>query len=245
MENEYEEQPKVELSELETNESGSELGESNENETEGSSFGKFKTANDLLNAYNNLQAEFTRRCQRIKSLEKELQDYNEKDLDALNTGDEPTLNESTLKTEMSSDMADDNNKKYDTASNEKLPSYLNDNFSEEVANFLNENKNAKQYAKEIGEEILKDKTLTLQSAYDRVLAKMYKNPSELATDDEFINNYILSNDAVLKNIIKKYKSEEQKLPKFINNENGNIAQAYPNAVSTIKEAGELAYKLFS
>ena len=33
------------------------------------SFGKFKDAEALLNAYNSLQAEFTKRCQRIKELE--------------------------------------------------------------------------------------------------------------------------------------------------------------------------------
>lgn len=33
------------------------------------SFGKFKDAKALLSAYNSLQAEFTKRCQRIKELE--------------------------------------------------------------------------------------------------------------------------------------------------------------------------------
>lgn len=33
------------------------------------SYGKFKNAESLLNAYNSLQAEFTRRCQRLKELE--------------------------------------------------------------------------------------------------------------------------------------------------------------------------------
>ena len=33
------------------------------------SFGKFKSAEALLSAYNSLQAEFTKRCQRIKELE--------------------------------------------------------------------------------------------------------------------------------------------------------------------------------
>ncbi len=36
------------------------------------SFGKFKDANALLNAYNSLQAEFTKRCQRIKELESQM-----------------------------------------------------------------------------------------------------------------------------------------------------------------------------
>ena len=35
------------------------------------SLGKFKDVNALLNAYNSLQSEFTKRCQRIKELEAE------------------------------------------------------------------------------------------------------------------------------------------------------------------------------
>lgn len=35
------------------------------------SFGKFKDAQSLLNAYNSLEAEFTKRCQRLKELEGE------------------------------------------------------------------------------------------------------------------------------------------------------------------------------
>ena len=34
-------------------------------------FGKFESAKDLLNAYNSLESEFTRRCQKIKELERE------------------------------------------------------------------------------------------------------------------------------------------------------------------------------
>lgn len=35
-----------------------------------SSFGKFNSAEDLLSAYNNLQAEFTRKCQKLSELKK-------------------------------------------------------------------------------------------------------------------------------------------------------------------------------
>lgn len=37
---------------------------------EGSSFGKFNSAEELLSAYNNLQAEFTRKCQKLSELKK-------------------------------------------------------------------------------------------------------------------------------------------------------------------------------
>ena len=43
--------------------------ESTDTEGKNISLGKFKDVNDLLNAYNSLQAEFTKRCQRLKELE--------------------------------------------------------------------------------------------------------------------------------------------------------------------------------
>ena len=40
-------------------------------ETSNGSLGKFKDTESLLTAYNNLQAEFTRKCQKLKEIEKE------------------------------------------------------------------------------------------------------------------------------------------------------------------------------
>ncbi|MBE7076135.1 MAG: hypothetical protein E7375_03635 [Clostridiales bacterium] len=48
------------------------LNEQDTNEAErGVPIGKFKNAEDLYEAYNNLQAEFTRKCQRLSALEKD------------------------------------------------------------------------------------------------------------------------------------------------------------------------------
>ena len=40
-------------------------------EEKAGSHGKFKDADTLLSAYNSLQAEFTRKCQRLSALEKQ------------------------------------------------------------------------------------------------------------------------------------------------------------------------------
>ena len=45
------------------------------------SYGKFKNAESLLNAYNSLQAEFTRRCQRLKELEEITKAANKADVE--------------------------------------------------------------------------------------------------------------------------------------------------------------------
>ena len=60
-----ENQPKIETTETQ-------LVESKETEATLVSYGKFKDASALLNAYNSLEAEFTKRCQRIKELETQL-----------------------------------------------------------------------------------------------------------------------------------------------------------------------------
>ena len=44
---------------------------------EGSIFGKFKDAKNLLEAYNNLQSEFTRKCQKLAEYEKNAQKEND------------------------------------------------------------------------------------------------------------------------------------------------------------------------
>ena len=50
--------------------------ENNEAETQnGSIFGKFKNANNLLSAYNSLQAEFTRKSQKLSEFQKKLDDF--------------------------------------------------------------------------------------------------------------------------------------------------------------------------
>lgn len=59
---------------LETEENNLNDSNSSENQ-EGSIFGKFKDATTLLNAYNNLQSEFTRKSQKLAEIQKE---YDEK-----------------------------------------------------------------------------------------------------------------------------------------------------------------------
>lgn len=56
--------------EIETTET--QVADQSETETSPVSYGKFKDASALLSAYNSLEAEFTKRCQKIKELEAQL-----------------------------------------------------------------------------------------------------------------------------------------------------------------------------
>ena len=73
-ENKNWEQPEVEEKIEEKKDEVIENNEDNNEKTDGSQYGKFKDAESLLDAYNNLQAEFTRKCQRLSELEKSQQE---------------------------------------------------------------------------------------------------------------------------------------------------------------------------
>lgn len=65
-------------------ETESELGE----KVDSVSFGKFKDAEALLNAYNSLRSEFTKRCQRIKELEGLFENVDKTQVPAKSTSEE-------------------------------------------------------------------------------------------------------------------------------------------------------------
>lgn len=228
---------------------------------QGSSYGKFKTAESLMDAYNNLQAEFTRRCQRIKNLEKELENKTAEEAEVVQTTQiegknaeqteiegmqkkvaEMSDDQQQAEKDNSSETAHDINEIYNTAG-DQVPSCPNGNYEQEFERLVSENELAKNYKKEIGEELLKDRTLSVASAFDRVLAKRYKEPSELACDSNFISNYILNNENVLKEIMNDVKHKQNTLPKIITETKGSIANSYPCQVATLQEAKELALKL--
>ena len=64
----------VEAKEIDGENETTETQIANQSETDPSpvSYGKFKDASALLSAYNSLEAEFTKRCQKIKELEAQL-----------------------------------------------------------------------------------------------------------------------------------------------------------------------------
>ncbi len=61
---------------LNAEEATSEEKESAVSAEETDRLGKFKDANSLLKAYDSLQSEFTKRCQKIKELEKRISEYD-------------------------------------------------------------------------------------------------------------------------------------------------------------------------
>lgn len=188
-----------------------------DNDSAGSNtyLGKFNSVKDLEDAYNSLQAEFTRKCQKLKALEEELTEGKQKILDNSNTQDNPI--------------------------------YLKEDYAEQLDSFLQSYPLAKKYAKEISLEVMNNKSLDLYQAYNNVLASKFKEPEELVKDKNFIDNYILNDDNLKKELIKKYLKDvkESNAPTLITGAGGlGGGRAKDIEISSLEEANKLALKMF-
>lgn len=179
------------------------------------SLGKFKDTESLLSAYNNLQAEFTRKCQTLSQLQKETDNVNKQD-------------------------------------KQITPVYLNDDWNEKVFAFLENNQEAKPYAKEISQMIMQDENLAssddaLSLAWSKIAIKNYKSPKDNLEDDDFIQNYVLKSEKVKNAVIKHLSSQMQNnnTPNLINSfTGGSYGSVKTKSPTTLHEAKELAKKFF-
>ena len=151
-------------------------------EQTGSQLGKFNSPESLLEAYNNLQREFTKKCQKLSEYEKQSAD---------NATEETSHSDETK---------------------ESAPAFESREWRSQVADFLRKNEHAREFSKEISYEILKDENLQksdnmLEIAWSRVLAKNYRSPEQIATDNDFLKNFVLNNEEVKKQVFSNYMNE--------------------------------------
>lgn len=185
---------------------------------------KFKTEFELKKAYENLEAEFTRKSQKLKELEKMLESFNAQKQSEQNSNVPPQESES-FKSEKWPDM---------------------------VAQFLENNEVAKDYAQEISEEILSDKSLAcesdpLEKAWAKVASKKFVDKNKLAYDDDFIENYVLKNEKIKEKLLQEIVSENSKneVPRLISGVGSPFAVSKQIVPKTFDEAKEELNKIFN
>ena len=200
--------------------------------TGGSPFGKFKDSTSLLSAYNSLQAEFTRKSQRLAELEKSFA------LSQKNTALQPETNASENKAEineseinfksqntnalnganvnanvLNSVNANTSEKTQseaqETQTRDPIPQYKKANWREKVAAFIAKNPEAKAQAKAMAEVLISDKNLAsldncLELAFALSDSKTRKKPEFLANDEGFLKEYIVNNPRAQELIIGDY-----------------------------------------
>ena len=168
------------------------------NENYGSNnFGKFKDADSLMKAYSNLEAEFTKKSQKLAQLEEENKIIEQ---------------ENSRKAEI----------------------------ERKVDEFVTKFEKVKPFTNTLKENLTNNANLNLEEEAINIISNNYKSAEELILDDEFLKNYVYSNENIKNKIIKEYISNlSQNLP-IKTKSNANISLTPPSDPETIKEAGKLA-----
>ena len=181
----------------------------------GSPLGKFKDAKKLLDAYNELQSEFTRKCQKLSDAEKKLQEVS-------------CINE----------------EKQENTSNEFA-------WKDKIVEFLQSHKNASNLMDDIANELVTNESLStspdgLEKAYTRVIDQKYIPHDELASNQEFLEKYIYSNDQIKNKIIEDYVStlKQNQNPITVTNDGYSRGVATSNNFRSLEDARKYVENMF-
>lgn len=184
---------------------------------DGSPLGKFQNPEKLLDAYNELQSEFTRKCQKLSEVEKQLQ--------------------GVVRDEESGTLSNTDQQEF--AWNKNLKEFLQthkfaNDFAEEITKEL------------VGDENLKNAEDGLEKAYYRVLDKNYVLPKDLVNDQNFLDNHIYNNEEIKEKIIKEYVASLQKTQSPITVSTAGYDRNVVGAgkISTLEEAKKYVENMF-
>ena len=155
----------------------------------------------MLDAYNELQSEFTRKCQRLSELEN-----NKSDNVAMST---PDIDESS--------------------------------WQEHVNDFIKSHKHAMLYSKDITKALLEDESLKhdkngLERAYSKVLESKHRTTDEMLSDKAFLDEYILNNEDIKKQIINNYINSINRAPITLGSGASAVTFAPTKAPTNLEEA---------
>lgn len=187
----------------------------------GSTYGKFKDATSLLEAYNNLEKEFTKKSQKLSEL---------------------------LKSQDETKQTEEHNTQIET---NILPKYKQSNWRVEVERFFTENPDAKKYSKDISQIIMNDKSLSnsencLNYAYALASKNAYIEPAKLLDDPNYIDS-LATNEKIRSKVISTYLQnimQEKSNIKVISGEPNSVSPTPPaEKPKNLKEASSILKKL--
>lgn len=179
------------------------------------SVGKFANSDELLKAYNHLEAEFTKKCQQLKTAERR---------------SEPST--PTMAAEGSAPLYE----KEDW--DEKVAVFLEkypiaEEYAKDIGAILTEDK------------ALAGRDDCLEVALGRAVAKNYKKPESIVEDETFLEKYVYHNDKIRDKVIADYLAGLSPLsgaPRTLPH-GGAAAIIPPLRAKSIEEAGAMAEKL--
>lgn len=180
-------------------------------------FGKFKSAEKLLEAYNNLQSEFTKKCQLLSQLQK---DKMEK--------------ENQVEAESANNSADTN-----SSNNDEEISKLN--------SFLDANADAKSFEEEIKEKLNSSSSDPYQVAWARVVLEHLTSSNQKVSDpivNKYVLSDSQVRNQVIQDYISDLATH--KPPYVISSQGGErVSSISIDTPSSLAEAKEIVNKMFS
>lgn len=205
---------------------------------EGSILGKFKDATSLLNAYTNLQAEFTRKSQKLKELEKRVE------------ADSLSPKESALLTAYAtdSDATASENKDCNSLAQTDFDSKLGDS----LLKFVEANPEATGYIDDIKQEIANQTNLLnfgggMDIAFRLAKEKHKSLPADLVNDAQFIQEYILSNASITNMVVDEYiksLAQGKTTPKIMSGQSKSMVfSPNENQPQTLADANKIFSKM--
>lgn len=204
---------------------------------EGSMLGKFKDATSLLNAYNNLQAEFTRKSQKLKELEKTVEGAE------LLSPKESASQEQTIMQQ--TDVSENNTCSDSTKNQAELK------VSEMLITYAKNHPEAVSDLDQIKQELiafnLSDVPNGIEIAYRLAKEKRKSEPADLVNNTQFIQEYILSNSNITNMIIDEYiqsLANGKHAPKIMSGQsNAMVYTPNVNQPKTLAEANKIFSKM--
>jgi hypothetical protein len=198
----------------------------------GTDLGKFKSVQALMDAYVNLQSEFTKKCQMLSELKKDKISQEEK----VENSDNLTKNEEK------SEIFDEK-----TSNNENLQ-VENENSEESLEKFLSENSEANGYVEEIKKRFSSTSTQK-QNPYSVAWGEVVLSHLKDGTaGDPIINQFILSDEKIKNKIIEDYISSlaGANAPIVMSSQSGErLSGVMPDSPKTLEDAKILTSKMFS
>lgn len=217
------EQPKV-------NEDGAQL------ELTDGSIGKFKDATKLYEAYNNLQAEFTRKCQELANIKKQTE------ADELGKSNNIAPADDNV-----TDLGENNSREQKIAKNDDFE----DNFAAKLLYFAENHPDALPLLDSIKQEIEDNNELKklddgVNIAYRLAQEKQKYSPAELIASPNFVEDFIMTNEEIKNKVIDNYiksLASNKKTPKLISGENTFSALASKTELSSLADANKIFKKM--
>lgn len=214
--------------------------------------GKFQSLEEVLKAYQALESNYTKKCQLIAKLKKDIQSLQDSQI-AKEQNSQNTLVAPTPEN-MQSSKAQDNSsiEPFDLGSN------ISDNVSglnktelydldAQIESFFQAYPQAKQYARLIGQAITAAKPTMIDflSAFVSVLLSI--SPQDYLSDQDFLENFVYTNEKIKQYFIQSYLDGLCKgaQPKTICGKTAVISVTPPISPKSLDEACNLAKKILT